>query len=97
MSPTPVVLITGALTGIGCATALAFAEAGAKVVASGRHDDAGLALAAELRAAGAQAEFVRTDVRREEEVRALVDQAVGRFGRLDVLVNNAGTEGTSGR
>lgn len=92
----PVVLITGALTGIARATALAFARKGAKVVASGRHEDAGAALAAELRAAGTEAEFIRADVRHEEDVRALVDATVKRFGRLDVAVNAAGTEGKPG-
>jgi NAD(P)-dependent dehydrogenase (short-subunit alcohol dehydrogenase family) len=92
----PVVLITGALTGIARATALAFARKGTKLVASGRHDEAGAALAAELRAAGAEAEFVRADVRHEEDVRALVDAAVKRFGRLDVAFNAAGTEGKPG-
>src|SRR5881409_2866329 len=89
-------LITGALTGIGRATALAFAQEGSRVVVSGRRDDAGQALVAELRALGAEAEFVRADVRREEEVRNLVDKTVERFGRLDVAVNNAGTEGQPG-
>jgi NAD(P)-dependent dehydrogenase (short-subunit alcohol dehydrogenase family) len=89
----PVVLITGALTGIGRATSLEFAHEGARIVISGRHDEAGHALAAELRALGAQAEFVRADVRFEPEVRALVEQTVERFGRLDVAVNNAGAEG----
>jgi NAD(P)-dependent dehydrogenase (short-subunit alcohol dehydrogenase family) len=65
-------------------------------VVSGRHDDAGHALAAELRDKGAEAEFIRADVRHEDEVRHLVDQAVARFGRLDVAVNNAGTEGIPG-
>ncbi|NEU94489.1 SDR family NAD(P)-dependent oxidoreductase [Bradyrhizobium uaiense] len=92
----PVVLITGALTGIARATALAFARKGAKVVASGRHEGAGSALATELRTAGAEAEFVRADVRLEEDVRALVDATVKRFGRLDVAVNAAGTEGKPG-
>jgi NAD(P)-dependent dehydrogenase (short-subunit alcohol dehydrogenase family) len=92
----PVVLITGALTGIARATALSFARKGAKVVASGRHEDAGAVLAAELRAAGAEAEFVRADVRHEEDVRALVEATVKRFGRLDVAVNAAGTEGRPG-
>ena len=91
-----VVLITGALTGIGRATALAFAREGADVVVSGRRDDAGLALVTELRALGAEAEFVRADVRHEDDVKNLVDKAVARFGRLDVAVNNAGTEGTPG-
>jgi NAD(P)-dependent dehydrogenase (short-subunit alcohol dehydrogenase family) len=92
----PVVLITGALTGIGRATALAFANEGARVVVSGRRDDAGQALVSELRAAGAEAEFIRADVRRENDVQNLVDKTVARFGRLDVAVNNAGTEGKPG-
>jgi NAD(P)-dependent dehydrogenase (short-subunit alcohol dehydrogenase family) len=91
-----VVLITGALTGIGRATALAFAREGASVVVSGRRDDAGEALTSELRALGADAEYLRADVRREEDVRALVDKTIARFGRLDVAVNNAGTEGKPG-
>src|SRR6202035_5733983 len=93
---TPTVLVTGALTGIGRATALAFAHEGARVVISGRRDDAGRALVTELRALGAEAEFVRADVRHEDDVRNLVDQTVARFGRLDVAVNNAGTEGKPG-
>src|SRR5271165_2638883 len=92
----PVVLITGALTGIGRATAFAFAKEGARVVVSGRRDDAGEALAVELRAIGAEAEFIRADVRHENDVRNLVDNTVARFGRLDVAVNNAGTEGKPG-
>jgi NAD(P)-dependent dehydrogenase (short-subunit alcohol dehydrogenase family) len=93
---TPVVLITGALTGIARATALAYAQKGAKIVASGRHDEAGETLVAELRAAGAEAEFVRADVRHEDDVRALVDKTVEHFGRLDIAVNAAGTEGKPG-
>jgi NAD(P)-dependent dehydrogenase (short-subunit alcohol dehydrogenase family) len=93
---TQVVLITGALTGIGRATAVAFAEAGATVVISGRHADEGQKLTAELRTLGANAEFVKADVRRESDVRNLVDHVVSRFGRLDVAVNNAGTEGKPG-
>jgi NAD(P)-dependent dehydrogenase (short-subunit alcohol dehydrogenase family) len=93
---TQVVLITGALTGIGRATAVAFAKKGAKVVVSGRHDDKGQALVTELQALGAEAEFIRADVQKEEDVRALVDQAVAKFGRLDVAVNNAGFEGKLG-
>jgi NAD(P)-dependent dehydrogenase (short-subunit alcohol dehydrogenase family) len=92
----PVVLITGALTGIGRATALGFASEGARLVVSGRREDAGQALAVELRDLGAEAEFVRADVRHEDDVRRLVDQAIARFGRLDVAVNNAGTEGKPG-
>jgi NAD(P)-dependent dehydrogenase (short-subunit alcohol dehydrogenase family) len=92
----PVVLITGALTGIGRATAFAFAKEGARLVVSGRHDDAGRALVAELRDLGAEAEFVRADVRHEDDMRSLVEQTIARFGRLDVAVNNAGTEGKPG-
>jgi NAD(P)-dependent dehydrogenase (short-subunit alcohol dehydrogenase family) len=91
-----VVLITGALTGIGRATAFAFAKAGSTVVVSGRHDDKGEALVRELRSLGVDADFIRADVRREEDVRALVDRTVARFGRLDAAVNNAGTEGKPG-
>jgi NAD(P)-dependent dehydrogenase (short-subunit alcohol dehydrogenase family) len=92
----PVVLITGALTGIGRAAALAFAKEGSQIVVSGRHDEVGQALATELRAFGAEAEFVRADVRHEDDVRELVDRTIARFGRLDAAVNNAGTEGHPG-
>jgi NAD(P)-dependent dehydrogenase (short-subunit alcohol dehydrogenase family) len=91
-----VVLITGALTGIGRAVAVIFAQEGAHVVVSGRRDKEGNELAAELQALGAEAVFVRTDVRNEDDVRNLVDQTVKRFGRLDIAVNNAGTEGLRG-
>jgi NAD(P)-dependent dehydrogenase (short-subunit alcohol dehydrogenase family) len=92
----PVVLITGALTGIGRATALAFAMQGARLVVSGRKQEAGSALEQELRALGAEAEFVQADVRHESDVQKLVDRTVARFGRLDIAVNNAGTEGVAG-
>jgi NAD(P)-dependent dehydrogenase (short-subunit alcohol dehydrogenase family) len=88
-----VVLITGALTGIGRATALAFAQEGDQIVVSGRHGEAGEELAQEL---GAEAEFICADVRHDEEMRNLIDQTVERFGRLDAAVNNAGTEGHPG-
>jgi NAD(P)-dependent dehydrogenase (short-subunit alcohol dehydrogenase family) len=90
------VLITGALTGIGRAAALAFAREGARVVVSGRHDDRGKALASELQKLGVEATFIKSDVRHEDEVRALIDETVKRFDRLDVAVNNAGTEGKPG-
>ena len=92
----PVVLITGALAGIGRATALAFAQDGARIVISGRREDAGRAFAAELRTIGAEAEFIYADVRKEDDVRNLVDRTVARFGALNVAVNNAGTEGSPG-
>lgn len=92
----PVILITGALTGIGRAAAPAFARDGGTMVIAGRHDEAGKALAEELRDLGSDAEFVNVDVRNEDEVHALVDQTVAQFGRLDIAVNNAGTEGQGG-
>ena len=92
----PVVLITGGLTGIGRAAAVAFAKKGANVVVAGRRDEAGKALAEELRGFGSEAEFINADVRKEDDVRALVDRTIERFGRLDVAVNNAGTEGRPG-
>jgi NAD(P)-dependent dehydrogenase (short-subunit alcohol dehydrogenase family) len=92
----PVVLITGALTGIGRATALAFAKDGAQIVASGRREAEGKALEAELRSLGAEAAFIRADVRHEDDVRSLIDQTVTRFGRIDAAVNAAGTEGQPG-
>src|SRR5882672_11205933 len=91
-----VILITGALTGIGRATALAFAKEGAHIVVCGRHDDAGNALATELRGLGVEAEYIRADVRHEDDVRSLVDRTIKRFGHLDVAVNTAGTEGKLG-
>jgi len=78
----PVVLITGALTGIGRAAAVVFAKEGSRVVVSGRRDKQGQELVAELQALGAEAFFVRTDVRKDDDVRDLVDQVIKRFGRL---------------
>src|ERR1700736_1622141 len=92
----PVVLITGALTGIGRAAAVAFAKKGAKVVVAGRRDEAGKALAKELRSLGSEPEFINADVRKEDDIRAMVDKTIARFGSLDVAVNNAATEGQVG-
>src|ERR1700745_3637841 len=92
----PVFLITGGLPGIGRATAVAFARKGAKVVVAGRRDEAGKALVKELRSFGSEAEVIHAGVRKEDDVRALVDKTVARFGRLDVAVNNAATEGEVG-
>jgi NAD(P)-dependent dehydrogenase (short-subunit alcohol dehydrogenase family) len=93
---TQVVLITGALTGIGRATALAFADEGAQVIVSGRREEEGQKLLSEIRKKGAEAEFVRADVRDEDDVRNLIDKIIQRYGRLDVAVNAAGTEGLPG-
>jgi NAD(P)-dependent dehydrogenase (short-subunit alcohol dehydrogenase family) len=92
----PVVLITGGLIGIGRAAAVTFAKKGAKLVVSGRRDEVGKALAKELRSFNSEAEFINADVRKEDDVRALVERTIARFGRLDVAVNNAGTEGRVG-
>ena len=91
-----VVLITGGLTGIGRAAAVAFAKKGAKVVVAGRREEAGKELVKELRSFGTDAEFIKTDVRKDEDIRNAVDKTVARFGRLDVAVNNAATEGQVG-
>jgi NAD(P)-dependent dehydrogenase (short-subunit alcohol dehydrogenase family) len=90
---TPVVLIPGALTGIGRATALALAKEGARVVIAGRRDEAGQNLVAEFRRLPAEAEYAKADVRHEDDVRNLLDKTVARFGRLDLAVNAAETEG----
>jgi NAD(P)-dependent dehydrogenase (short-subunit alcohol dehydrogenase family) len=91
-----VILITGALTGIGRGTALAFAKNGARLVVSGRRPTEGKALEVELQRLGAEAVFIQADVRRDDQVGSLIDQTVARFGQLDVAVNIAGTEGQPG-
>jgi NAD(P)-dependent dehydrogenase (short-subunit alcohol dehydrogenase family) len=87
-------LVTGAASGIGRATALAFARAGARVVVSDVAEAAGEETASAARALGASAHFVRCDVARSADVQALVAATIARFGRLDCAVNNAGIEGT---
>jgi NAD(P)-dependent dehydrogenase (short-subunit alcohol dehydrogenase family) len=94
--PEQVVLITGALTNIGRATALAYARQGAKLVVSGRRGVEGETLEAQLSGMNVEAEFVPCDVRHESDVRLLVDKAVARFGRLDVAVNSAAYDGPAG-
>jgi NAD(P)-dependent dehydrogenase (short-subunit alcohol dehydrogenase family) len=90
---TSTVLITGALSGIGRTTAIAFAKLSHNVVVSGRRADAGQVLVRELQALGADADFVEADVCNDESVRQLVVRTVERFGRLDIAINNAGVEG----
>lgn len=83
-------IVTGASRGIGRSIAVAFAEAGAKVTVAARSVDDLETLAKEIEAAGSEALVVPTDVRERESLQALVDQTVERFGKVDVLVNNAG-------
>lgn len=87
-----VVLIIGATSGIGKATAIVFAAAGAKVVLSGRRENLGAEVVSQIQAADGEALFVKTDVSQEGEVAALVEKTVAHFGRLDVAFNNAGVE-----
>jgi NAD(P)-dependent dehydrogenase (short-subunit alcohol dehydrogenase family) len=91
-----VAIVTGGTSGIGKATALAFAREGANVVLSGRRKAEGADTVREIQSAGGDAIFVRTDVTNQSDVEALVDTACSTYGRLDVAFNNAGTgEGTS--
>src|SRR5437870_4936808 len=85
-----VVVITGASSGIGEATALLLAERGAKLVLGARGSDRLEALAARIADAGGETAYARTDVRRRNDVADLVKLACERYGKLDVLVNNAG-------
>jgi NAD(P)-dependent dehydrogenase (short-subunit alcohol dehydrogenase family) len=87
-----VAVVVGATSGIGRATAIAFAEAGAKVVAAGRREEQGAEVVREIETAGGDAAFVRTDVTSEEQVAALMDAAVETYGGLDCAFNNAGSE-----
>jgi citronellol/citronellal dehydrogenase len=85
-----VALVTGGGTGIGRATALAFARTGASVAICGRRPELLEAVRAELEAVGAGAVAIPCDVREPDQVGAMLDAAIGRFGRIDVVVNNAG-------
>jgi NAD(P)-dependent dehydrogenase (short-subunit alcohol dehydrogenase family) len=87
-----VVLITGGTSGIGKATALAFAEAGAKLVITGRREKEGAEIASEINKTGGTAAFVRADVAKDADVQKAVDFVLSTHGRLDVAFNNAGIE-----
>jgi NAD(P)-dependent dehydrogenase (short-subunit alcohol dehydrogenase family) len=87
-----VVLVTGGTSGIGKATAIEFARAGAKVVLSGRREKEGADVVAEIQQLGGAAAFIRADVAKDADVKAMVDFTVDKFGRLDIAFNNAGVE-----
>jgi len=91
-----VALVTGGGTGIGRATAIAFAREGARVVIGNRSSEAGEAVVKAIQDAGGEASFLRTDVSSEEDVKALIEHAVATYGRLDVAFNNAGIGGAAG-
>lgn len=88
-----VVLITGATSGIGRGTAIAFARVGAKVAFCGRREKLGREVEQQIKAAGGEALYVKTDMQVEDEVKAFVDATIKAYGRLDVAFNNAGYEG----
>jgi NAD(P)-dependent dehydrogenase (short-subunit alcohol dehydrogenase family) len=87
-----IVLVTGGTSGIGKATALAFADAGAKVVITGRREKEGAEVAAEITKTGGTAAFVRADVAKDADVVKAMDFVLSTHGRLDVAFNNAGVE-----
>src|SRR5260370_21037135 len=91
-----VALVTGATSGIGRATAVAFAREGAKVVVSGRRETEGNKTVALIRKAGGEARFVRTEVASEADVAGRVAKTLSTYGRLDAAFNNAGVEGKPG-
>ncbi|HLO88367.1 MAG TPA: SDR family oxidoreductase [Nostocaceae cyanobacterium] len=88
-----VALVTGGTSGIGRASAIAFAQTGAKVVVAGRRIKEGEETVALIEAAGGEAKFIQTDVTKAAEIENLVNQTVATFGRLDYAFNNAGIEG----
>ena len=92
-----IALITGGTSGIGRATALAFAREGATVVIAGRRPEEGNAVVKEVQAIGGRAMFMQTDVSVEQQVVNLVDETVKTYGTIDILFNNAGVEGTFGQ
>jgi NAD(P)-dependent dehydrogenase (short-subunit alcohol dehydrogenase family) len=87
-----IVLITGGTSGIGKVTAIAFAQAGAKVIITGRREKEGAEVVAEITKNGGAGAFVRADVAKESEVKQAIDFVVSTHGRLDVAFNNAGVE-----
>jgi NAD(P)-dependent dehydrogenase (short-subunit alcohol dehydrogenase family) len=82
-----VVLVTGGTSGIGKATAIAFARAGAKVVVSGRREKEGAEVGGEIRKLGGEAAFVRADIAKDADVKAMVKFTVDKFGKIDIALN----------
>lgn len=91
-----VVLVLGGNAGIGRGTAEAFAREGAKVVVAARREDQGVAVVQAIQKSGGTAKFIRADVAKEADVKAVIDGTVKEYGQLDVLFNNAGIEGKNG-
>src|SRR6266853_4948895 len=89
-----VALVTGGTSGIGKATAIEFARAGAKVVLSGRREKEGADVVAEIQRLGGAAAFIRADIAKDGDVKAMIDFTVATYGRLDIAFNNAGVEWT---
>jgi NAD(P)-dependent dehydrogenase (short-subunit alcohol dehydrogenase family) len=89
-----VAMVTGGTSGIGRDTAVLFAKAGAKVVVTGRREREGKGTVELIRSAGGEGLFIKADVSRAADVDALVQEAVEKFGRLDIAFNNAGVEET---
>jgi A-factor type gamma-butyrolactone 1'-reductase (1S-forming) len=88
-----VILITGATSGLGATAAVSLAAQGAKVAITGRREEQGQAVVAQIQAAGGEGLFIKTDVTNRSDVEAMVARTVERFGRLDGAVNNAGITG----
>jgi NAD(P)-dependent dehydrogenase (short-subunit alcohol dehydrogenase family) len=87
-----VALVTGATSGIGKVTAIEFARAGAKVILTGRREKEGAQVVAEIKKLGGEAAFVRADIAKDSDVKAMVKFTVDKFGKLDIAFNNAGVE-----
>jgi len=90
-----VAIITGATSGIGMATALLFAQEGAKVVVSGRNENRGGNVVKMIKERGGEAILVRTDVGKASDVKNMIKTTVDKYGKLDIIFNNAGIEGVS--